>query len=223
TQETIIQALGHIAMGNIKYTESVLSLFYELSSLLGKQIEVHFTVGEVITCLTTGWESISLGPYLDISDASIPPIKIEPGVVEGVLNKIFMELLPSGKTVVKKVVCVWMLCLVKFSSKNETIKKSLSKIHEVFSLLLTDRDEFTQEVASKGIGLVYELGDQKVKEQLVDSLVSMLGEGKRPKETVENDTQLFDSNVLGQTPDGSAISTYQSILSLASDMNQPEL
>ncbi|CAG8849283.1 29876_t:CDS:1, partial [Racocetra persica] len=59
--------------------------------------------------------------------------------------------------------------------------------------------------------------------QLVDSLVDMLSEGKRQKETINADTQLFDSNTLGQTPDGSAISTYQSILSLASDMNQPEL
>ena len=83
--------------------------------------------------------------------------------------------------------------------------------------------EFTKEVASKGIGLVYELGDQKMKEQLVDSLVGMFSEGKRPKEKIDRDTQLFDSNTLGQTPDGSAISTYQSILSLASDMNQPDL
>ena len=62
-----------------------------------------------------------------------------------------------------------------------------------------------------------------MKEQLVESLVGMFSEGKRPKETIDRDTQLFDSNTLGQTPDGSAISTYQSILSLASDMNQPEL
>jgi proteasome component ECM29 len=60
-----------------------------------------------------------------------------------------------------------------------------------------------------------------MKERLVDSLVEMFSEGKRPKETIDRDTQLFDT--LGQTPDGSAISTYQSILSLASDMNQPEL
>lgn len=78
-------------------------------------------------------------------------------------------------------------------------------------------------MASKGIGLVYELGDQDIKRKLVDSLVEMFSEGKRPKETIERDTQLFDSNLMGQTPDGSAISTYQSILSLASDMNQPEL
>ncbi|RIB22041.1 proteasome stabiliser-domain-containing protein [Gigaspora rosea] len=223
TQETAITALGHIALGNSEYTEKVLSLFYDLSSSLNKQVEVNFTIGEAITCVTTGWESLALNQYLDIADASPPPTFIEHSVINGVLNKIFSDLLPSGKASVKKAVCVWMLCLVKFCSKHEVIKTALPKIHSAFSMLLADRDEFTQEVASKGIGLVYELGDQNMREQLVNSLVDMLSEGKRQKETINADTQLFDSNTLGQTPDGSAISTYQSILSLASDMNQPEL
>ncbi|CAG8551849.1 6467_t:CDS:10 [Diversispora eburnea] len=195
---------SHISMGDLKYTEKVLSLFYEFSSSL-KQVDVHFTIGEAITFITGGWK------------------KINSNVMEGVLNKIFTELLPSGKAPIKKAVCIWMLCLVKFCYNVDIIKVSLPKIHGVFSLLLADRDEFVQDVASKGIGLVYELGDQGVKEQLVNSLVEMFSEGKRPKETIDRDTQLFDSNSLGQTPDGSAITTYQSILSLASDMNQPEL
>ncbi|CAG8483679.1 8071_t:CDS:10 [Racocetra fulgida] len=176
-KETAIAALGHIALGNSEYTEKVLSLFYYLSSTLNKQVEVHFTVGEAITYVTTGWESLALNQYLDIADSSPPPISVDYSIINGILNKIFSDLLPSGKAAVKKA----------------------------------------------GIGLVYELGDENMRKQLVDSLVDMLSEGKRQKETINADTQLFDSNTLGQTPDGSAISTYQSILSLASDMNQPEL
>ena len=71
--------------------------------------------------------------------------------------------------------------------------------------------------------MVYELGDQAMRDQLVVSLVGMLSSGNKPKETIDRDTQLFDNNTLGQAPDGSVITTYQSILSLASDMNQPEL
>ncbi|CAJ0835750.1 10586_t:CDS:10 [Entrophospora sp. SA101] len=193
-QEAAIMALGYIVFGNKIYTEKVLSLYYDLAYSLNKQVEVHFTIGESITCIAAGWESIVMEKHLDIADVLTPKIVIEPDVMQNILNKLFNELLPTGKASVKKAICVWMLCLVKFCSK----------------------------VASKGIGLVYELGDKKVKEQLVDSLVGMFG-GKRPKETIENDTQLFDANILGQTPDGSTITTYQSILSLASDMNQPEL
>ncbi|GBC07937.1 hypothetical protein RclHR1_00780017 [Rhizophagus clarus] len=223
TQETAITALGHIALGDPTYSEKVLTLFYDLASIINKQVEVHFTIGASITCMTAGWESNEMDLYLDIADVPPPSMTIDNAVMEGVLNKIFNDLLPSNRTAAKKAVCVWMLCLVKFCSKHEIVKATLPRIHGAFSLLLADRDEFTQEVASKGIGLVYELGDQKMKERLVDSLVEMFSEGKRPKETIDRDTQLFDSNTLGQTPDGSAISTYQSILSLASDMNQPEL
>ncbi|CAB4480178.1 ARM repeat-containing protein [Rhizophagus irregularis] len=222
-QETSITALGHIALGESTYSEKVLSLFYDLATTINKQVEVHFTIGASITCITAGWESNEMDLYLDIADVPPPSMTIDNAVMEGVLNKIFNDLLPSNKTAAKKAVCVWMLCLVKFCSKHEMVKATLPRIHGAFSLLLADRDEFTQEVASKGIGLVYELGDQKMKERLVDSLVEMFSEGKRPKETIDRDTQLFDSSTLGQTPDGSAISTYQSILSLASDMNQPEL
>ncbi|CAI2172736.1 418_t:CDS:10 [Funneliformis geosporum] len=222
-KETSIITLGHIALGEPNYAEKILSLFYDLATIINKQVEVHFTIGESITCIAAGWESNSMGQYLDIADASPSLNTIDNSIMEGILVKLFNELLPSNKTSVKKAVCVWMLCIVKFCSKHEVVKAALPRIHGAFSLLLADRDEFTQEVASKGIGLVYELGDQKIREQLVDSLVGMFSEGKRPKETIDQDTQLFDSNTLGQTPDGSAISTYQSILSLASDMNQPEL
>jgi hypothetical protein len=91
-------------------------------------------------------------------------------------------------------------------------------------LLLADRDAFTQDCASKGIGIVYELGDASLKQELVDSLVSTLAEGRKVQaQSVQGDTQLFGENTLGTSPDGSSITTYQSILSLASDMNQPEI
>jgi proteasome component ECM29 len=84
--------------------------------------------------------------------------------------------------------------------------------------------EFTQEVASKGIGLVYELGDSSIKNSLVESLVSTLTEGRKlAPQSVTPETTLFQEGALGSTPDGSSLSTYQSILSLASDMNQPDL
>lgn len=70
---------------------------------------------------------------------------------------------------------------------------------------------------------MYELGDQSIRNQLVGSLVGMFGEGKKAAPKVTGETELFDGNALGQAPDGSSLSTYQSILSLASDMNQPEL
>lgn len=70
---------------------------------------------------------------------------------------------------------------------------------------------------------MYDLGDQDVKDSLVRGLVGNLTEGRKAQaQSVTADTQLFASSI-GTTPDGSKISTYQSVLSLAADMNQPDL
>jgi hypothetical protein len=52
-------------------------------------------------------------------------------------------------------------------------------IHQAFSHLLSDRDEFTQEIASKGIGMVYDLGDRDVKDSLVGGLIRTWSEGRK--------------------------------------------
>jgi proteasome component ECM29 len=114
--------LGYIAFGNKVYTEKVLSLYYDLTYSLNKQVEVHFTIGESITCIAAGWESLAMKKHLDIADVTTPEIIIEHDVMQNILNKIFNELLPTGKVAVKKATCVWMLCLVKFCSNNEIVK-----------------------------------------------------------------------------------------------------
>jgi proteasome component ECM29 len=125
---------------------------------------------------------------------------------------------------VRKSFCIWLLCITKFCGEHSGLKPFLKKIHSIFSLLLADRDAFTQDCASKGIGIVYELGDAGLKQELVDSLVSTLSEGRKvAAQSVRGDTELFGENSMGTQPDGSSITTYQSILSLASDMNQPEI
>jgi proteasome component ECM29 len=71
--------------------------------------------------------------------------------------------------------------------------------------------------------LIYEIGDSDLKAQLVRVLVSTFTEGKRiTAQSVSNDTQLFSGDI-ASTPDGGNLNTYQSILSLAADMNQPDL
>lgn len=81
--------------------------------------------------------------------------------------------------------------------------------------------DFTQEIASKGIGLIYEIGDADMKKELVSSLVSTFTAGKKlAPQSVSGTTELLPNAALGGTPDGSNISTYQDILSLAADMNQ---
>ncbi|CAO3572429.1 unnamed protein product [Mortierella alpina] len=222
-QEHAIAALGHIGVGNPDQIQDILTFFYEFGPKQTKQTEVNFTIGEAIACIGAGWKCSAMDVYADIADQDPNMVDVEPSVMDGILNTVLDVMAPSPKAATKKAACIWLLSLVKFCSSHASVKLQLPRLHAVFSGLLSDRDELTQEVASKGIGLVYELGDQSIRSQLVGSLVGMFGEGKKPASKVTGDTELFDGNILGQTPDGSSLSTYQSILSLASDMNQPEL
>ncbi|KAF9951012.1 hypothetical protein BGZ72_007436, partial [Mortierella alpina] len=222
-QEHAIAALGHVGVGNPDQVQDILAFFYEFGPKQTKQTEVNFTIGEAIACIGAGWNCSAMDVFADIADQDPNMVEVERSVMDGILNTVLDVMAPSPKAATKKAACIWLLSLVKFCSSHASVKLQLPRLHAVFSGLLSDRDELTQEVASKGIGLVYELGDQSIRSQLVGSLVGMFGEGKKPASKVTGDTELFDGNILGQTPDGSSLSTYQSILSLASDMNQPEL
>ncbi|KFH67585.1 hypothetical protein MVEG_06317 [Podila verticillata NRRL 6337] len=222
-QENAIAALGHIGVGNPESASDILAFFYDFGPKTTKQTEVNFTIGEAIACIGAGWDCSAMDVHADVADQEPPKSAISNKAMDDILNTILNDMAPSPKAATKKAACIWLLSLVKFCSGHESVKNQLPRLHHVFSSLLSDRDELTQEVASKGIGLVYELGDQSIRSQLVGSLVGMFGEGRKAAPKITGETELFDGNALGQAPDGSSLSTYQSILSLASDMNQPEL
>ncbi|KAG0347308.1 hypothetical protein BG005_000251 [Podila minutissima] len=223
TQENAIAALGHVGVGNPESASDILEFFYDFGPKSTKQTEVNFTIGEAIACIGAGWDCSAMDVHADVADQDPPKSATSTKVMDDILNTILNDMAPSPKAATKKAACIWLLSLVKFCSGQESVKNQLPRLHHVFSSLLSDRDELTQEVASKGIGLVYELGDQSIRSQLVGSLVGMFGEGRKAAPKITGETELFDGNALGQAPDGSSLSTYQSILSLASDMNQPEL
>jgi len=55
-------------------------------------------------------------------------------------------------------------------------------MQEAFSHLLGEQNELTQELASQGMSIVYDIGDESMKKNLVNALVSTLtGSGKRKR------------------------------------------
>lgn len=55
-------------------------------------------------------------------------------------------------------------------------------MQEAFSHLLGEQNELTQELASQGMSIVYDLGDESMKKNLVNTLVNTLtGSGKRKR------------------------------------------
>ncbi len=70
--------------------------------------------------------------------------------------------------------CVWLLSLVSYTGKHPKLMPLLPDIQEAFSHLLGDPNELTQEMASRGMSVVYSLGDESAQKQLLDGLMGVL-------------------------------------------------
>jgi proteasome component ECM29 len=125
----------------------------------------------------------------------------------------------------------------KCSNLSEIVLKSLPNIQDAFISRLGENDEITQEVASKGVGVVFSLANDEQKKALVSRLVETLGGGNSSKQKSQNKStnltsvesglkitdeneQIFNPDQIGKAPDGTNITTYKEICSLASDLNK---
>lgn len=72
-----------------------------------------------------------------------------------------------------------------------------------FFRLFTD---IVQDVASKGLSLVYQNSDESQKKALVSEIIEQLTSGKRSVAKVTEDTQIFEEGQLGKAPTGYAFS-----------------
>lgn len=70
------------------------------------------------------------------------------------------------------------------------------------SINISNITDFVQDVASRGLGLVFSLSDPNDKTDLASSLLDQFIGGKRQVSQVNEDTQLFEEGQLGKTPMG---------------------
>ncbi|KAF1845703.1 uncharacterized protein K460DRAFT_338174 [Cucurbitaria berberidis CBS 394.84] len=234
-----ILALGHLAMITEEVeadTEEVTDYkivgdkLYELHEV--RQPEVHFSVGEALSCFVSGWDSKALTAELDIlhpdqvQDPWDAPLQTPSGPKrEKTLGRVLEKTLKGclqTKPSLKKASVIWLLCLLQYCGHKPGMQGYLGQCQLAFKNCLSDRDEVVQEAASRGLGLVYEKGDRELKDDLVRDLVGSFSDNKsKMSGTVSEDTQLFEPGAL-PTGDGS-ITTYKDILSLAAEVGDSSL
>lgn len=195
-----------------------------------KQTEFIFSSGESLAILAAGWQSTILQRQLDIHDDNSIEIinRLIPEDTSRlpiILEMVFKSC-ANTKPSLRRSGCIWLLSLVQYVGHLKPIRDNAAKIHVSFMRFLADRDELIQELASRGLSLVYEMGDYDLKDTLVKGLLKSFTEsGSTANNTgggsVDLETQLFDPDVL-KTNDGS-ISTYKDVLNLASDVGDPSL
>ena len=115
----------------------------------------------------------------------------------------------------------------RYSDLRNVVQKFLPEAQQAFSVLLGDRNDFVQQLASCGVALVYDLCPPDMQRDLVSNLVRSLTSGKaRAASTVPGDQgtllELGGVNVKESTA-GNRSATYKELCTLAQDMGQPEL
>uniref|UniRef100_A0A8C2YS99 Ecm29 proteasome adaptor and scaffold n=1 Tax=Chinchilla lanigera TaxID=34839 RepID=A0A8C2YS99_CHILA len=225
-KERAIQTLGYFPVGDGDFPHQKLLLQGLMDSVEAKQVELQFTIGEAITSAAIGTSSVAArDAWLVTEEEYTPPAgakvnDVVPWVLDMILNKHIISANPH----VRQAACIWLLSLVRKLSTHKEVKSRLKEIQSAFVSVLSENDELSQDVASKGLGLVYELGSEQDQQELVSTLVETLMTGKRyAKHEVSGDTVVFQGGSLGKTPDGQGLSTYKELCSLASDLSQPDL
>ncbi|GAX79566.1 hypothetical protein CEUSTIGMA_g7007.t1 [Chlamydomonas eustigma] len=159
-----------------------------------------------------------------------------------ILQKLLEEMLVHSRAEVRCASSIWLVSLLTYCTEAKPLSAVLSTVQEKLGQLLGDSNELTQEMASRGISLVYNRGDEGTRKLLVEALVGILqGNGSKAKTIkLSADTKVFEEGALGNAPpssgtstsggsssssttDSSSLSTYKELCSLATDLGQPDL
>ncbi|KAB8216124.1 proteasome stabiliser-domain-containing protein [Aspergillus novoparasiticus] len=224
--ETAITAIGLLSLSFSKVDHRDPQFTKFLNSLHNlheiRSPETHFTIGEALSGAAAGWTSKSMATEFDV-DEKLPTWQLSDTVLAEMCDKIISDC-GASKPSLRKASSIWLLCLVKNCGHLQQMQDRLRKCQRTFTRLLADRDEVVQETGAQGLSLVYDIGDQTLKDDLVRDLVdsftasgSNLAGGK-----VSEDTELFEPGAL-PTGGGSSVNTYKDIMNLASEAGDPTL
>lgn len=227
--EKAVLALGYLSLSDTTFAEH--KSFYVdkvISFTQSKHTEFMFSSGEALSVIASGWSSKVLNRSLDIqlsNRSSLPRSTLTPETdyLKETLDQV-IDCTKSTKPTVRKFACIWLISLLQYCGHLKPVQEKLEQIHLLFMKYLPESDELVQETASRGLSMVYEMGDTKLKDSLVRNLVqSFTADSSRKVNagSVSEDTQLFEPGVLN-TGDGS-VSTYKDILNLASELGDPSL
>ncbi len=186
-----------------------------LNSAQAKQFELHMAIGEALVNAALGsgskasqnnWTTIvqTEESYEKATNQIDLNATRENENIEWLLKEIINTYLPSQNQHLRQAACFWLLIVLKNCAREcATIHKNLYQIQDAFIDKLGENDEITQEVASKGIGILFAIANDEQKQALIARIVDVLGGGsgkKKPpamvKITNENE-EIFKPDQIG--------------------------
>ncbi|EDV56365.1 proteasome-associated protein ECM29 homolog [Drosophila erecta] len=216
-REESARCLGYLAIGDGEhFTKRNLDKFLTLTKIQ-KDAALNIAISEAIVNTLCGYDVNKGQP-----DDKFVNKHCNDGDFEQFLNSL-IRLVTEPNRHSRQAISVWLLAVVKHCSQRPAVLAKKELLQFAFTELLSDDSEFVQDVASRGLGLVYALSDSASQTDLANSLLDQLIGGKRKVNQVSADTELFAEGMLGKTPTGGNITTYKELCSLASDLNQPDM
>ncbi|CAM9848142.1 unnamed protein product, partial [Ectocarpus fasciculatus] len=149
-----------------------------------------------------------------------------------VLYQVLYVLLEDHSPHVSGAAAVYLLAVVQQCRGHPVLAAYLPDVQAAFTRKLTVRSEFVQEVAGKGLALVYQAAGSESKQGLVDSLVDALSTGRRRAAASGATTGTAATgggvDVHGPTHAGAALSeagagAYGEMCAVANDVGRPDL
>ncbi|XP_058829138.1 proteasome-associated protein ECM29 homolog [Topomyia yanbarensis] len=215
-REDVAHCLGYLAVGDEEFfAKRLLEAFLGLLKLT-KDPALHIAMGQALVYTIQG---LSSGERQADQD-SVGNINDE------MLNWFLIELVRKVNephAYLKQACAIWLLAIVKNCSKRKPVENNRQILQLAFTDLLSEDNELVQDVASRGLGIVYSISTNDNQEELSNLLLDQLVGGRRQVQKVTEDTKLFEEGVLGKAPSGGNLTTYKELCSLASDLNQPEM
>lgn len=247
--QKIVLSLGHISVKETSFSLLNMALALIFSLCRSKVEDVLFAAGEALSFIWGGvpvtadmilksdYTSLSLSSNFLTGDVPLSlsrdrctgenEVDVDSRVMarDVIIKKLFDVLLFSSRKEERCAGTVWLLSLTMYCGHHPKIQQLLPEIQEAFSHLLGEQNDLTQELASQGMSIVYELGDTSMKSNLVNALVSTLtGSGKRKRAVkLMEDSEVFQEGAIGETLSGEKLTTYKELCSLANEMGQPDL
>ncbi|OLN96306.1 Proteasome component ECM29 [Colletotrichum chlorophyti] len=206
-------------LNNTSGIDKILRILFGLHTR--KETEVQFAVGEAITAAIACWESDFVKLTLNVDGPDGPWKKQRRSQrITVVLDKLFRDCKTTKPSLLKGS-GIWLFCVVQYCGHLEEVQSRLREAQAAFMRLLSARDELVQETASRGLSLVYEKGDEGLKQDLVKDLVSAFT-GNSTQIKVEEETELFEPGAL-PTGEGKSVTSYKDIVNLANEVGDQSL
>ncbi|KAJ2394434.1 proteasome component M29 [Coemansia sp. RSA 2603] len=232
-QDAAFDGLSRIVIG----TPNMAALFVEsmrtlARSVTKKQLDLHFRIGRAIamaigrfdcTLVELGWQ-FPFDPSLVYNKSLLSANTV---ALNSLLEVITSRLAVSTNLQDRQAAVVWIVSLVQMCPQLSQLIVWLPQLHSCVCTMLSDRDDFTRELASNALALIYDRGDVLSKEDMMVSLKKLFGTSNdQPADAtglaIEREAaagQQRSSNTQMRIVN----STYKSLLSLATDMRNPAL